>query len=102
VPTFVDRGVSRWLCGGTLTAVKLSFLDRSRYFYFKQLLIYAHEDEWTPFQTHCYSKNLGAPGIEPWTAASAARNSDHETAEAVSFKDYSNIIKYLYSELTQV
>jgi hypothetical protein len=21
--------------------------------------------EWTPFQTHCYSENLVAPGIEP-------------------------------------
>jgi hypothetical protein len=21
--------------------------------------------EWTPFQTHCYSENLAAPGIEP-------------------------------------
>jgi hypothetical protein len=23
--------------------------------------------EWTPFQTHCYSENLAAPGIEPDT-----------------------------------
>jgi hypothetical protein len=21
--------------------------------------------EWTPFQTHCYSENLVAPGLEP-------------------------------------
>jgi hypothetical protein len=67
VPTFVDRGVSR---GGFPTAVNLSFLDRSRYFFFKDLLISAHEAEWTPFQTHCYSENLASPGIEP-------RNSDH-------------------------
>jgi hypothetical protein len=29
VPTSVDRGVSRVQCGGTLTAINLSFLDRS-------------------------------------------------------------------------
>jgi hypothetical protein len=39
--------------------------------------------EWTPFQTHCYSENLVAPGIEPGTSGSAARNSDHYTTEAV-------------------
>jgi hypothetical protein len=26
------------------------------------------------FQTHCYSENLVAPGIEPSTSGSAARN----------------------------
>jgi hypothetical protein len=35
LPTFVDRGVSRGERGGSLTAVNLSFLDRSRYFSFK-------------------------------------------------------------------
>jgi hypothetical protein len=35
VQTFVDRGVSRGQRGGSLTAVNLSFLDRSRYFSFK-------------------------------------------------------------------
>jgi hypothetical protein len=34
-PTFVDRGVSRGQRGGSPTVVKLSFLDRSRYFSFK-------------------------------------------------------------------
>jgi hypothetical protein len=43
VPTFVDRGVSRGECGGTPTVVNLSFLDRSRYFSSKQLLIYPHK-----------------------------------------------------------
>jgi hypothetical protein len=45
VPTFVDRMVSRGQRGGTPTAVNLSSLDRSRYFSFKYLLIYAHEAE---------------------------------------------------------
>jgi hypothetical protein len=35
VSTFVDRGVSHGQCGGSLTVVNLSFLDRSRYFSFK-------------------------------------------------------------------
>jgi len=30
-----------------------------------------------PFQTHYYSENLVAPGIEPGTSVSVARNSDH-------------------------
>jgi hypothetical protein len=34
-------------------------------------------DEWTSFQTHCYSENLAASGIEPGTSGSAARKSDH-------------------------
>jgi hypothetical protein len=57
---------------GTPAAVNISFLDRSRYFSFKYLLIYAHHAEWTPFQTHFYSENLVGPGIEPETSGSAA------------------------------
>jgi hypothetical protein len=69
--------VSRGQRGGSLTAVNLSFLDRSRYFSFKKLLIYPHEAERTPFQTHYYSENLVAPGIEPGTSGSVARKADH-------------------------
>jgi hypothetical protein len=74
VPTFVDREVSRGQRGGTPAAVNLSFLDRSRYFSFKYLLIYAHEAEWTTFQIHGYSENLVAPGNENRTSRSEARN----------------------------
>jgi hypothetical protein len=42
--------------------------------------------EWTPFQTHCYSENLTAPGIEPRTSGLAARNSDHKATEAVCYE----------------
>jgi hypothetical protein len=35
VSTFADRGVSRGQCGWTPTAVNLSFVDRSRYFFFQ-------------------------------------------------------------------
>jgi hypothetical protein len=41
------------------------FLDRRHYFSSKQLLNCTHEAEWTPFQTHYFSENLVAPGIEP-------------------------------------
>jgi hypothetical protein len=44
------------------------FLDRSRYFSFKQLLIYPHEAEWIPFQTNCYSENLVVLGVQPGTS----------------------------------
>jgi hypothetical protein len=33
-PTFVDRGVSRGQRGGNPTAVNVSFLDRTHYFFF--------------------------------------------------------------------
>jgi hypothetical protein len=59
------------------TVVNLTFPDRSRHFSFKLPLIYPHEAEWTPFQTHCYSENLVAPGIELGTSGSAARNCEH-------------------------
>jgi hypothetical protein len=42
------------------------------------------EAEWTLFQTHYFSENLIAPGIEPVTSGSVARNSDHQTTEVVS------------------
>jgi hypothetical protein len=51
----VDRGVSRGQRGGSPPVVNLSFLDRSRYFFFQV----------APFQAHCYSENLVALGIEP-------------------------------------
>jgi hypothetical protein len=36
-----------------------------------------------PFQTHYFSENLIAPGIEPGSQGYVARNSDHLTREAV-------------------
>jgi hypothetical protein len=76
MPTFADRGLSRGLCSGSPTVVNLSFVDQSRYLSFKYL-IYPHEAEWTPFQTHCYAENLVASAIEPRTFGLAVRNSDH-------------------------
>jgi hypothetical protein len=36
-----------------------------------------------PFQTHYFSENLVAPGIEPVTSKSVARNSDHQTTDTI-------------------
>jgi hypothetical protein len=38
------------------------------------------------FQTHYFSENLVAPGIEPGICGSVARNSDHQTTEAVTHR----------------
>jgi hypothetical protein len=56
-------------------AVNLGFLDRSRYFSFKYLLVYIHEAEWNSLQTGYYSETLVAPGNEPETTV--VRNSDN-------------------------
>jgi predicted Kef-type K+ transport protein len=39
-----------------------------------------------PFQTHYFSENQVALGIEPGIAGSVARNSDHYTTEVVAVK----------------
>jgi hypothetical protein len=52
-------------------------------FSFKYLLSYSAEVAWTLFQTERFSENLAAPGIEPRTSGSIARNHDHYTPEAV-------------------
>jgi hypothetical protein len=75
--------VSRGQRSRSPTVVNLSFLDRSRYFSFKWLLIYAHEAEWTPFQTHCYSENLVVLGIEPGTSGLAARTKVQATSNVM-------------------
>jgi hypothetical protein len=46
-------------------------------FSFKYLLNFAHEAEWTPFQTPYFSEYLVNPGIELGTSGSVDRNSDH-------------------------
>jgi hypothetical protein len=44
----------------------LGFLDQSHYYFFQAApQLYVLKAEWTPFQTHYFSENLVAPGIEP-------------------------------------
>jgi hypothetical protein len=59
VPTFVDRGVSRGQRGGSPTVVNLSFLERSRYFSFKYLLIYPHKGWVDPFPEPTVTQKIG-------------------------------------------
>jgi hypothetical protein len=81
--------VSRGQLDGTRI---LGFTDRSRYFFFQAApQLYTHEVEWTPFQTHYFSEKLLAPGIEPGTSRSVAKNSDHQTTEAVNIPALLNL-----------
>jgi hypothetical protein len=41
----------------------LGFIDRNTYFFF-QVALQLYEALWSPFQTHYFSENLVAPGIE--------------------------------------
>jgi hypothetical protein len=80
VPAFVDRGVSRGQRGGSPTAVNLSFLDRSHYFSFQVAPHLSSQGLSGPrYKPNVTQKKLVAPGIEPRTSGSAARNSDHWT-----------------------
>jgi hypothetical protein len=65
VATFADRVVSRSQRGESSTAVTSVLDTRAIILSFKQLLNFTHEAEWTSFQTHYFSENLVAPGMEP-------------------------------------
>jgi hypothetical protein len=66
VPIFVYRGVSRCQRGGSPTVVNLSFLDRSRYFSFKYLLIYPHKGWVDPVPDPLLLKKYGSAGNRTW------------------------------------
>jgi hypothetical protein len=67
VPTFADRG---WREVGAADPCgrNLGFLKWSRYYVFRNSYKIVLVAQWTPFQTHYFSENLVAPGIEPTTA----------------------------------
>jgi hypothetical protein len=77
VSTFVDREVSCGQRGESPTVVNLSFLDRSRYFSFKQLLIYSHKSWVDPVPDTLLLRKSGSAGNRTRTSGLAARNSDH-------------------------
>jgi hypothetical protein len=62
VPTLADRGVSRGQRGGSRTVVNTSFLDRSRYFSFKYLLIYPHKGWVDPVPGPLLLRKSGSAG----------------------------------------
>jgi hypothetical protein len=86
VPTFADRGVSRGQRGGSPMAVNLGFLDRRRYFLSSSSSFIITRAEWIPFQTHCYSETLAAPGIEAQTSQSEQRLAASYTTEGPVLK----------------
>jgi hypothetical protein len=57
VLAFADRGYH-------VVSVTDPYGTGAAIFSFKYLLNCTHEAEWTPFQTHYFSENLIAPGIE--------------------------------------
>jgi hypothetical protein len=79
VPTFVNKEVSRCQSAGNLTAVNLSFLDRSYYILFLSFFfIYPHEVEWTPFQTRCWkSGSAGNRTRDLWACSQELWPLDH-------------------------
>ena len=78
-----QRGVT-WSAQRVPTAVNLCFLDRSRYFFYSSSSSIDLTRLSGPRSRHTTSqKNLVAPGIEPGTSVSVARNADHQTTEAV-------------------
>ena len=84
VPTFAGRGVSRNGSPGPLNSV---FQTWGRYFFYSssssidlRRLTRLSRPRSRPTTTQ---KNLAVPGIEPGTSVSVARNSDHQTTEAV-------------------
>jgi hypothetical protein len=71
---------SRYINSARTVAVQLLLSEQRRKHNFLVLFAgrnYPQEAEWTPFQTHYFSENLVAQGIEPKTSGSLARNSDH-------------------------
>jgi hypothetical protein len=77
VPTFLDKGVSRGERGGSPAVVNLSFLDRIRYFSFKELLIHSQKGWVDPVpdplllrksgRSENRTRDLWVSGQELWT-----------------------------------
>jgi hypothetical protein len=76
VPTFADRRVSRSQRGESLAAV-ISFLDRSRYFFF-QVAPQLYSRGWVdPVADPLLLRKSGSAGNWTEASGSSARNSDH-------------------------
>nr|CAD7456085.1 unnamed protein product [Timema tahoe] len=58
------------------------------------LLICPHEAVLTPFQTHCYTENLVAPGNKPGTSGFVTRNSDYKPQRGIQSVITNNDIEY--------
>jgi hypothetical protein len=65
VLTFTDREDVAWSAWRIPYGRNLGLLDKSHYFFFQVAPQCMHEAEQTLFQTHYFSENLVAPGINP-------------------------------------
>jgi hypothetical protein len=65
VPTFADRGVSHGQRDGSLRPWSRFPRPEQLLFISSSSSIVLNEAEWTPFQTHYFSENVVAQGIEP-------------------------------------
>jgi hypothetical protein len=81
VPTFVDRGLPRGQLGGSPTVVNLNFLDWSRYFSFKYLLIYPHKGWVDPIPDPLLIRKSGSAGNRTqdlWVSSQELWPPDHK------------------------
>jgi hypothetical protein len=76
VPTLMDRGVPRGQRGGTTTAVNLSFLDCSRYFFFQVAphlssrgsVVLSPQANYTDWSTATCRRNLVPTFVDRWVS----------------------------------
>jgi hypothetical protein len=82
VPTFVDRGCHMISMPDPCGRI-LGFLDRSRYFFF-QVAPQLYSQGWVdPIPDPLLLRKSGTAGNRTRSSGSVARNSDHQTTEAV-------------------
>jgi hypothetical protein len=84
VPTFVYRGVSRGQRSGSPMVVNLSFLDRSRYFSFKSLLIYPFKVWVDPVPDLLLLRKSGSAGDRTrdlWFSSNEVWSLDHRRSQ---------------------
>jgi hypothetical protein len=86
VPIFVDRWVLRGQRGGSPTVVNLSFLDRSRYFSSKYLLIYPHKGWMDPVPGPLQLRKSGSAGNRTrdlWVSSQKLWPPDHRDGHII-------------------
>jgi hypothetical protein len=102
VPTFADRGCHVVSVTDPYGRT-LGFLDRSRYIFF-QAVPQLYSRGWVdPVPDPLLLRKSGSAGNRTWTSGSVARNSDHQTTEAIKWwthhTNYNMSIRYVLTRL---
>jgi hypothetical protein len=87
VPTFADRGLSLGQRGGSPTVVNLGFLDRSRCFSLKYLLIYPQKGRVDPVSDALLLRKSGSAGNltrDLWVCIQEVWPADHIGGHAIT------------------